>query len=132
PGLRLYPTSWSRDSRFLLYHTENAANTGYDVWALSLPDRTPHLMLGEAFNEWAGVFSPDMRWVAYASLEAGAAPQVYVRPFRVSGQNDQPSLGEGRWQVSKNHGDWPQWRVDREIVFNSDPIGTEVFAVPVN
>ena len=29
-------------------------------------------------------------------------------------------------------GDWTQWRVDREIVFNSDPIGTEVFAVPVN
>ena len=132
PGLRHFPTSWSRDGRFLLYHTENAPNTGYDLWALSLRDRRPHLMLGEAFNEWAGVFSPDMRWVAYVSLETGASAEVYVRPFRVSGQTGQPSLGEGKWQVSKDHGNWPQWRVDREIVFNTAPIGTAVFAAPVN
>jgi Tol biopolymer transport system component len=132
PGVRHFPTGWSRDGRFLLYHTENAPQTGYDLWALSLRDRKPHLMLGEAFNEWAGVFSPDMRWVAYVSLETGAAGEVYVRPFRVSGQTGQPSLGEGKWQVSKNHGNWPQWRVDREIVFNTAPIGTAVFAAPVN
>jgi Tol biopolymer transport system component len=130
PGLRHYPTSWSRDGRFLLYHTENATNTGYDLWALSLSDRKPHLLLGEAFNEWAGVFSPDVRWVAYVSLEAGTAADVYVRPFRVSEQTGQPSLGEGKWQVSK--GNWPQWRIDREIVFNTAPGGTAVFAAPVN
>ena len=132
PGLRHYPTSRSRDGRFLLYHTENATNTGYDLWALSLSDRKPHLMLGEAFNEWAGVFSPDMRWVAYVSLEAGAASEVYVRPFRVSGKTGQPSFGEGKWQVSKDQGNWPQWRIDREIVFNTGPIGTAVLAAPVN
>ncbi len=132
PGLRHFPTSWSRDGRFLLYHTENATNTGYDLWALSLSDRKPHLMLGEAFNEWAGVFSPDMRWVAYVSLETGPAAQVYVRPFRVSGQTGQPSFGEGKWQVSKDHGNWPQWRIDREIVFNTAPTETKVFAAPVN
>jgi len=130
PGLRHFPTSWSRDG-FLLYHTENAPNTGYDLWALSLTDRKPHLMLGEAFNEWAGVFSPDMRWVAYVSLETGTG-HVYVRPFRVSGQTGQPSLGEGKWQISKDRGNWPQWRIDREIVFSTAPIGAEVFAVPVN
>jgi eukaryotic-like serine/threonine-protein kinase len=132
PGLRHFPTSWSRDGRFLLYHTENAPHTGYDQWVLSLRDRKPHLMLGEAFNEWAGVFSPDMRWVAYVSLEAGTTAGVYVRPFRVSGQTGQPSLGEGKWQVSKDHGNWPQWRIDREIVFNTVPSGTSVFAAPVN
>ena len=58
--------------------------------------------------------------------------QVYVRPFRVSGQTGQPSLGEGKWQVSKDNGNWPQWRVDREIVFNTVPGGTAVFAAPVN
>ena len=131
PGLRHFPTSWSRDGRFLLYHTENAPNTGYDLWALSVSDRKPHLMLGEAFNEWAGVFSPDMRWVAYVSLETGAG-EVYVRPFRVSEQTGQPSFGEGKWQISKDRGNWPQWRIDREIVFNTGPIGTEVFAAPVN
>jgi Tol biopolymer transport system component/tRNA A-37 threonylcarbamoyl transferase component Bud32 len=131
PGLRHFPTSWSRDGRFLLYHTENAANTGYDVWALSLSDRKPHLMLGEVFNEWAGVFSPDGRWIAYVSLESGAG-EVYVRPFRASGQAGQPSFGEGRWQISKDHGNWPQWRIEREIVFTTAPLGTEVFAAAVN
>jgi Tol biopolymer transport system component/tRNA A-37 threonylcarbamoyl transferase component Bud32 len=129
PGLRHYPTSWSSDGRFLLYHTENATNTGYDLWALSLSDRKPHLLLGESFNEWAGVFSPDMRWVVHVSLEAGTAADVYVRPFRVS-PTGQPSLGEGKWQVSK--GNWPQWRIGREIVFNTAPVGTAVVAVPVN
>jgi Tol biopolymer transport system component len=132
PGLRHFPTSWSRDGRFLLYHTENAANTGYDQWALSVSDRKPHLMLGEAYNEWAGVFSPDMRWVAYASLEAGPSSDVYVRPFRVPGQTGQPSLGEGKWQISRDRGNWPQWPIDREIVFNTAPGGPAVFAAPVN
>jgi hypothetical protein len=130
PGLRHFPTSWTRDGRFLLYHTENATNTGYDLWALSVSERTPHLLLGGTFNDWAGVFSPDMRWVAYVSLETGTA-QVYVRPFRVSGQTGQPSLGEGKWQVSRDYGSWPQWRIDREIVFNTAPFKTEVFAAPV-
>lgn len=88
-------------------------------------------MLGGAFNEWAGVFSPDMRWVAYVSLETGAA-EVYVRPFRVSEQTGQPSFGEGKWQISTGNGNWPQWRIDREIVFNMGPTGTAVFAAPVN
>jgi len=127
PGLRHFPTSWSRDG-FLLYHTENAPNTGYDLWALSLRDRKPHLLLGETFNEWAGVFSPDMRWVAYVSLETGPAAEVYVRPFQVSGDTRQPSLGKVKWQVSKD-GNWPEWRVGNEIVFNG---GTANFAAPVN
>jgi tRNA A-37 threonylcarbamoyl transferase component Bud32/Tol biopolymer transport system component len=129
PGLRHFPTSWSRDG-FLLYHTENAANTGYDLWALSVSDRKPHLMLGETFNEWAAVFSPDGRWVAYRSLEPSASG-VYVRPFRVSGQTGQPSFGEGKWQIS-TYGNWPLWRIDREIVFTTAPDGTAGFAAPVN
>ena len=132
PGLRHYPTSWSRDGRFLLYHTENATKTGYDLWALSVSDRKPHLLLGETFNEWAGVFSPDMRWVAYVSLETGTAGQIFVRPFRVSAQTGQPSLGEGRWQITRSQGSWPQWRTDREIVFNTAPGGRVVFAASVN
>jgi hypothetical protein len=98
---------------------------------MSLTDRKPYLMLGEAFNEWAAVFSPDMRWIAYVSLETAAA-EVYVRPFRVSGQTAMPSFGEGQWQISKDYGNWPQWRIDREIVFNTAPAGTAVFAAPVN
>ena len=128
PGLRLFPTSWAGDGdgQFLLYHTQNAPRTGYDIWALSLRDRQPHLLIGEAVNEWAGVFSPDMRWVAYVSLNAG----IFVRPFRVSAETGLPSLGEDKWQVS-TYGNWPRWRHAGEIVFNNAPSGTAVFAVPV-
>ena len=131
PGLRHFPTSWSRDGRFLLYHVENTANTAYDQWVLSVNDHKPHLMLGEAFNEWAAVFSPDMRWVVYVSTETAPA-NVFVRPFRVSAQTGQPSFGGGKWQISKDQGNWPQWRDGREIVFNTAPSRSEVFAAPVN
>jgi hypothetical protein len=50
----------------------------------------------------------------------------------VSGQTGPPSFGEGRRQVSKDWGSWPQWRIAREIVFNTAPSGTAVFAAPVN
>lgn len=127
-GVRHFPTSWSSDGRFLLYHTENTPDTGYDLWALSLSDRQSHRMLGEAFNEWAGVFSPDMRWVAYAST--GAAGGLYVRAFRVSGETGLPSLSDGRWQVARS-GFWPQWRANREIVFTTAPLGRAILAAPV-
>jgi hypothetical protein len=50
----------------------------------------------------------------------------------VSAETGQPSLGEGKWLVSKDYGNWPRWRVDREIVFSTTPLGTAVFAAPVN
>ena len=133
PGLRLYPTSWSADGRFLLYHIENAPRTGYDLWVLPLEgDRKPVRLLGEIYNEWAGAFSPDMRWVAYSSLEAGeTGAQVYVRPFRVS-ETGMPALGESKWQVSTDAGNWARWRSPNEILINTVPLSTAVFAVPVN
>jgi Tol biopolymer transport system component len=132
PGLRHYATSWSRDGRFLLYHTENAPNSGYDLWVLSIDSGRPYLLLGEDFNEWAGTFSPDMRWVAYSSLETGRASEIYVRPFLVSEPNGQPAVGEGKWQISEDGGNWALWRYDREIIFNSFPTERTAFAVPVD
>src|SRR5690606_31595930 len=119
-GLRHYVTSWSRDGRFLLYHTENDAEGGYDLWALSMDEARPHLLLGEGFNEWAGTFSPDMRWVAYSSLESGGA-EIYVRAFLVA-PNADPALGERKWQISEQGGNWALWRQANEIVFNDFPI----------
>jgi hypothetical protein len=132
PGVRHYPTSWSADGRFLLYDIENASETGWDVWVLSLEgDRNPVRLLGDAHNEWSAVFSPDMRWIAYASLEAGGNEvQVYVRPFRVSDAGV-PSLGESKWQVSREFGNYPIWRNADEIAFSNAPFGTALFAVRV-
>ncbi|HUL81060.1 MAG TPA: protein kinase [Gammaproteobacteria bacterium] len=133
PGVQHYATSWSSDSRFLLYHTENNPKTGADVWVLRLDGRKPYLLLGGAYNEWAGAFSPDMRWFAYASLETGGG-EIYVRPFRVSEPTGEPVVGDGKWQVSKNGANWPLWHDEKEILFDDFSYSAQptVFAVPVD
>jgi serine/threonine protein kinase/Tol biopolymer transport system component len=122
PGTIHSPTSWSSDGRFLLYHTTNTPKTGWDVWVLPLQgDRKPVLLLGTTFNEWAARFSPDMRWIAYVSNETGRR-EIYVRPFVASGPSGVPALGEGKWLVSKDGGNYPKWRADgKEIVYDDFP-----------
>jgi WD40-like Beta Propeller Repeat len=39
-------------------------------------------------------FSPDGRWIAYASNESGL-DEVYVRPFVAEGPSGAPALAEG-------------------------------------
>jgi eukaryotic-like serine/threonine-protein kinase len=132
PGLRHYPTDWSRDGRFLLYHTENAPQSGYDLWVLPLQgDRKPVRLLGDAFNEWAGNFSPDMRWIVYSSTETGIRSELFVRPFQVAEPSGAPGLGDGKWQVTRDGGNWARWISDKEIVFETGPSGTTWFAAPV-
>jgi serine/threonine protein kinase len=118
PGEIKEPTSWSPDGRFLLYTTENVPKTGVDLWVLPLEgDRKAVPLLRTDFNEGLGDFSPDGRWVAYVSNESGRN-EIYVRPFVASGASG-PSLGEGKWQVSKDGGTNPKWRADgKEIIFN--------------
>jgi hypothetical protein len=120
PGEIKFPTSWSHDGRFLLYTTANVPKTGSDLWVLSLEgDRKAVPLLTTDFNEGVGAFSPDGRWVAYMSNESGRN-EIYVRPFVASGASG-PSLGEGKWQVSKDGGTNPSWRADgKEIIFNFD------------
>ena len=66
------------------------------------------LFLGTPFNEYFPAFSPDGRWLAYASNESGTF-EVYVRPF--------PGPG-GRWQISTGGGTAPVWSRDgRELLF---------------
>jgi eukaryotic-like serine/threonine-protein kinase len=126
------PTSWSRDGRFLLYYTSKVSRTSQDLWVLPLQgDHKPVPLLATEFNEKDAVFSPDMRWIAYDSDESGRF-EVYVRPFMVSGPSGAPSLGEGKWQVSRDGGDFPWWRPDgKEIIFQGPPRGTAKMAVDV-
>jgi eukaryotic-like serine/threonine-protein kinase len=113
PGKIHIPTSWSRDGRFLLYYVANTPKTGFDLWLLPLQgDRKPVLLLGTQFSESNATFSPDMRWIAYASNESGRS-EVYVRPFLASGPSGAPSFGEGKWQLSRDGGDYnPKWSAD--------------------
>jgi serine/threonine-protein kinase len=131
PGEVKVPTSWSHDGRFLLYHTPLTPRTGSDLWVLPLEGHhKPVLLLGAQFNEANAIFSPDERWIAYTSDESGRY-EVYVRPF-VAGSSE-PTLGEGKWQVSKDGASGrPKWRADgKEILFpalNGSPMAVDVAA----
>ena len=55
--------------------------TGTDIWALPLSgDRQPRPILQTRYTETHPEFSPDGRWLAYASDESGR-PEVYVQPY---------------------------------------------------
>ena len=104
---RKFPTDWSLDGRFILYN-QLSPNTQWDLWVLPLfGDRQPFPFLQTKFREIGGVFSPDARWIAYASDESGSY-QVYVQSFPPSG---------GQWQISSEGGGFPRFRRDGKELF---------------
>ncbi len=114
------PLAWSPDGRVLLYAIQHP-KTGMDLWALPLAgDRKPFPVVQTPFDETAGQFSPDGRWVAYQSNESRTV-QIYVRPFPGSG---------GPWQVSTAGGSQPRWRPDGKELFYVAP-DARLMAVPI-
>ena len=67
------------------------------------------------------MFSPDGRWIAYTTNEAGQ-PNVYVQPF--------PGPG-GKYQVSRDGGGYPVWRADGKELFYLAADAT-LMAVPID
>jgi Tol biopolymer transport system component len=98
------PNSWSPDGKWLLF-TESHPVNGFDTWMLPFEsDGKPRLFQK---NSAAAHFSPDGRWIAYQSPEAGQN-EVYVRPFEASG---------AKTQVSTDGGLEPVWSRDGRNLF---------------
>lgn len=91
--------SWSPDGKHL-----SATIRRRGLWILPLePGRKPWLVRTDQATEvWHSEFSPDGRWLAYASAESGRL-EVYVEPFPATG---------ARWQVSTEGGAEPHWSKD--------------------
>ena len=104
------PRGWSPDGRYFLYRV-TGSETRNDLWVKPLDgDQEPRPFLVTPFDENWAVFSPDGRWVAYASDESGRS-EVYITEF--------PSAA-GKWQISSDGGQFPRWAADgREIVYLS-------------
>ena len=83
-------------------------------------ERKPFAVLQSSFDEIEGQFSPDGRWLAYASNESGRY-EIYIRTF--------PEAG-GKWQVSAAGGVQPRWRRDGRELFYVAP-DTRLMAVPL-
>jgi serine/threonine-protein kinase len=85
---------------------------------------TPTVFLGTPASEVAPVFSPDGRWIAYTSTEAGSTFDIYVRPF--------PGPG-GIWRISTSGGIYPQWSASaHELLYENylDPTPSKIMAAP--
>ena len=113
------PSDTSGDGRLLLY--TQLTQRGYDLGVLTLTgERKASTFLGTPFNEAQARFSPNTRWVAYASDESGTF-EVYVRPFPAA---------SGQTQISIAGGMQPEWRRDGKELFYISADG-KLTAVPV-
>jgi len=113
------PSSWSPDGRVLAFE-RLSSDTGSDIYTLPLDgDREPRPFATSAASERTPQFSPDGRWVAYASDESGGF-QVYVAPYP----------GPGRqWKISIDGGSAPQWNPKGGELFYEN--GTQTMVVDV-
>jgi dipeptidyl aminopeptidase/acylaminoacyl peptidase len=104
-----FPTDWSADGRFILFHSNMNPDqrNGMDLWFLSLADLQAKRLVQTPFNEVQGALSPDGHWFAYASDESGPF-EVYVDAF--------PDGGSKR-VVSNGGGAEPRWRADGRELF---------------
>jgi Tol biopolymer transport system component len=111
-------SDWSADG-WLLGSTagrelrEEEFRRGADTIAISMGGGEPVLVARTDFDERSGQFSPDARWVSYASNESGRY-EIFVQRFAENGR---------RVQVSSGGGMQPQWRRDGREIFYLAPDG---------
>ena len=111
PG-NYFATDWSRDGRTALVSL-SGQSTGRDVYAFSVDTGRATPLFQSPAYEIQARFSPDNRWIAYASNETGRW-EVFVEPYPQSGS---------RWQVSTDGGSEPVWRRDGKELFFLAPDG---------
>lgn len=109
-----FPTDWSGDGKYLLY------NRATDLWFVTFPEQKNSLFLKAESVLSNGQFSPDGKWVTYASNESGKW-EIYVTSFPVA---------HGKWRVSTTGGEQPRWRGDGKELFYLSSDG-KMMAAPV-
>jgi serine/threonine-protein kinase len=115
------PTAYSPDGRQVIL-MRRGVGKGWDLLVSTVAPsgrlEAPRPLAGGKGDQVVATFSPDGRWVAFASDESGQ-PEVYVQPF--------PGPG-GRQQLSQGGGYAPFWGADGQLYFLSR---SRLMAVPV-
>jgi dipeptidyl aminopeptidase/acylaminoacyl peptidase len=108
----LVPTSVSADgSRLAVAARPDARSPSHDVWLVTIADGSSQPLVSTEFDETQPSFSPDGKWIAYASNQSDRE-EVYVRS--IDGQG--PAI-----QVSVDGGEHPMWRRDNQELFYLSP-----------
>jgi serine/threonine-protein kinase len=106
-------TSWTRDGAWIVIDgaaDASGVNGGDDVFALPASGvGSLRTVISTPASEQTGEVSPDGRWIAYVSDDAGDF-QVYVQPFLRPG---------GRTLISTGPAIEPAWASNNEIVYSS-------------
>jgi Tol biopolymer transport system component len=101
----------------LAYYEKNA-ETGFDLWSVGVTAKEDHVVLGSpepflrtpAYEVYPS-FSPDGRWITYASNESGAW-EIYVRRFPDGGSKQ---------RISRSGGTVSRWSPNRrELLYRTD------------
>jgi eukaryotic-like serine/threonine-protein kinase len=109
PGDYCEPTDWSADGSTLLLTVLDSGN--HDVWTVSAEaESSARPLLAADFNEKEARYSPDGRWIAYRSEEAGR-PEIMVHA--ISGL-------ARRLLVSGGGGTQPVWGRDGKKLYFVD------------
>lgn len=117
------PTDWSRDGRFIAYQSRQQG----DVWVADLAGKGALApLLRSPALEGSAAFSPDGRWLAFVSDEAGR-PEVYLQAFAAG---PVPRLRGQRYRISRNGALTVRWRGDGRELFYAGADG-KMYAVPV-
>jgi Tol biopolymer transport system component len=120
---RAFLKAVTADDAFAILDYANLSTAGRESDVVKLPlvaNAKPERLVSSPFDDYAGVWSPDGRWLAYQSDESGRS-EIYVRDVSGAG---------GRWQVSTTGGEEPRWSPDgRELFYRNE---TQMMAVSVD
>ena len=113
------PTSARRDGSLVVFQ-ETHPQSREDIHILPLDGSTdPYPFLATSYNEQEAVFSPDGRFLAYASDETGRF-EIYVQALSGDG---------GKIAISTDGGKWPRWSPKGDELFYR--LGTAMMVVSV-
>jgi Tol biopolymer transport system component/predicted Ser/Thr protein kinase len=117
PSLKPQFTSdWSPDgARLAILRGHPVFSDFAQIWTIAA-DGSGHEMAFSQARMFAydAQFSPDGKWMAYTTLEAGRE-EVFISSY--------PDA-RGKWQVSKAGGNFPRWRRDSREIFYIAPDGS--------
>ena len=124
-GDRQHATSWHPSGRYLAFE-QQISREQWDLMILPMENGatgwkagTPERLVRNIAQRPGAMFSPDGRWIAYASNESGHS-EVFVRAF--------PRAGTA-WQVSTSGGWAPAWSNTRNELLYLAP-DSHVMVVP--